>query len=292
MKKLTLFILIFWSAISLSAQELPFRMEELTAPDFIKAVERSSKTCIIPIGIFEKHGPHMPLGTDLYMAREYAMRAAAREYAVVFPWYYFSQINEARHQPGTISYSPEIIWKVLQETLDELSRNGFEKIIIVNGHGGNNAFLNYFGMAQLSERRNYSLYWFRPSPDPDVEARVKQMTQDDKFDQHAGNSETSEMMAVQPSLVHQDRAGTQSGVDLERMKNLNYIYSGIWWYASYPEHYSGNGSKSNAKAGELMIDVVVKQLVQMIREVKEDKVVPALEKQFHDQADDPLKTKQ
>ena len=117
----------------LQAQELSYKLEELTAIDFVTAVEKSSKTAILPIGVFEKHGPHMPLGTDLYTAREMALRAAEKEYTVVFPWYYFSQINEARHQPGTIAYSPEIIWKVLQETLDELNRNGFDKIIIVNG---------------------------------------------------------------------------------------------------------------------------------------------------------------
>lgn len=96
----------------------------------------------------EKHGSQLPLGTDLYMLRECSLRVAEQEYTVVFPWYYFGQINEARHQPGTISYLPELIWQMLQETLDKLYRNGFEKIIIVNGHGDNNAFLNYFGMAQ------------------------------------------------------------------------------------------------------------------------------------------------
>jgi creatinine amidohydrolase len=79
----------------LQAQELSYKLEELTAIDFVTAVEKSSKTAILPIGVFEKHGPHMPLGTDLYTAREMALRAAEKEYTVVFPWYYFSQINEA-----------------------------------------------------------------------------------------------------------------------------------------------------------------------------------------------------
>ncbi|MDI9604792.1 MAG: creatininase family protein, partial [Bacteroidota bacterium] len=119
--------------VNLQAQNLPFKMEELSAPQFVEAVEKSANTVILPIGVFEKHGPHMPLGTDLYTAREIALRAAGKEFTVVFPWYYFSQINEARHQPGTIAYSPSLIWEVLQETLNELSRNGFKKIIIVNG---------------------------------------------------------------------------------------------------------------------------------------------------------------
>jgi creatinine amidohydrolase len=292
MKKLLVISLLLFVILSLHAQELPFRLEELTAPDYIKAVEKSAKTCILPIGVFEKHGPHLPLGTDLYIAREYALRAAAKEYTVVFPWYYFSQINEAKHQPGTIAYSPELIWKALQETLDELARNGFEKIIIVNGHGGNNAFLNFFGMAQLSERRSYSLYVFQPADDPEVVKKAEELTQHDSYNAHAGNEESSDMKAIQPELTHLELAGQQSGIDQDRLKNLTNVYTGIWWYAKYPNHYGGDGSKANAKAGELLINSTVVQLVKMIQAVKKDEVVPALQKQFFDDSEHPLKTKQ
>ncbi|MDP3913934.1 MAG: creatininase family protein [Bacteroidota bacterium] len=292
MKRLSSLFLCLFAVFSLTAQQLPFRLEELTAPDYIQAVERSSKTCILPIGVFEKHGPHLPLGTDLYAAREFAMRAAEKEYTVVFPWYYFSQINEAKQQPGTIAYSPELIWKVLQETLDELARNGFDKIIIVNGHGGNNAFLNYFGMAQLSERRTYSLYWFQPTDDPEVIKKAEELTQHDPYNQHAGNEESSVMKAIIPEFVHLDRAGQQSGIDQDRLKNLSNVYTGIWWYAKYPNHYSGDGTKANAQAGELLISSTVEQLVKMIQAVKKDEVTPALQKQFFDESEKPLKTKQ
>lgn len=292
MKKLHLFVLCVLTSFIVNAQELPFRMEELTAPDYIKAVEKSSKTCILPIGVFEKHGPHLPLGTDLYTAREFAIRAAEKEYTVVFPWYYFSQINEAKHQPGTIAYSPELIWKVLQETLNELARNGFEKIIIVNGHGGNNAFLNFFGMAQLSERRSYSLYWFQPSDDPEVVKKAEELTQHDPYNQHAGNEESSVMKAIAPEFVHLNRAGQQSGIDQDRLKNLPNVYTGIWWYAKFPNHYGGIGTKANAEAGELLINSTVSQLVKMIQAVKKDEMVPALQKQFFDESENPLKTKQ
>jgi len=292
MKRLITILLTILISLSVYSQQLPFRLEELTAPDYVKAVEKSSKTCILPIGVMEKHGPHLPIGTDLYCAREYAIRAAEKEYTVVFPWYYFSQINEAKHQPGTIAYSPELIWKALQETLDELARNGFDKIIIVNGHGGNNAFLNFFGMAQLSERRSYSLYLFQPSEDPEVSKKVEEMTQHDPYNAHAGNEESSEMKAIQPELVHLDRADQQSGIDQERLKNLQNVYTGIWWYAKFPNHYGGIGTKANAKAGELLINSTVSQLVKMIQAVKKDEVVPALQKEFFDKSENPLKTKQ
>ncbi len=292
MKKLSLFVLILSFVFSIQAQTLSTQLEELTAPEFIQAVEKSSKTCILPIGVFEKHGAHLPLGTDLYIAREFALRAAVKEYTVVYPWYYFSQINEARHQPGTISYSPDLIWKILQETLNELARNGFDKIIIVNGHGGNNAFLNYFGMAQLSERRAYSLYLFQPASDPEIIKKAEELTQHDPYDAHAGNRESSVLKAIVPDLTKLDRAAEQSGIDQERLKNLQYAYTGIWWYARYPNHYGGIGSKANAQAGELMINSTVDQLVKMIVSVKKDEQVPQLQKQFFDESENPLKTKQ
>ena len=83
------------------AAGLSVHYEELTAPQFLLAVEKSGGTCIIPLGIIEKHGAHLPLGTDLISCRERARQAAEREYTIVFPAYYFGQIFEARHQPGT-----------------------------------------------------------------------------------------------------------------------------------------------------------------------------------------------
>lgn len=284
------FAILFVSNIN--AQEIPYKLEELTAPDFVKAVDKSSKTVILPIGVFEKHGPHMPLGTDLYTAREIALRAAEKEYTVVFPWYYFSQINEARHQPGTIAYSPELIWNVLQETLDELNRNGFDKIIIINGHGGNNSFLNYFGMSQLSKKRDYSLYWYQVSYDREVLDKAEALTQHDPYDQHAGNRETSMGKTIVPDLVFPEKADQQSGKDLDRLNNLNHVFTGIWWYAQYPNHYSGDGSKANKEAGELILNSVVDQFVNTIKEIKEDRNVLELQEQFFKESENPLDTKQ
>ena len=295
MKRITALIFILaicTSGIKVKAQDLSVQLEELTAVQFKEAVKKSSQTAILPIGVLEKHGPHMPLGTDVYTAREMALRAAEMEYAVVFPWYYFSQINEARHQPGTIAYSPELIWKVLQETLNELSRNGFKKIIIINGHGGNAAFLEYFGISQLSEKRDYALYWYKPAYDREVIKQAEAGSMHDPVNQHAGNRETSMVESIVPELVHPDLAGTQQGVDLDRISNLDHVYTGIWWYASFPNHYAGDGSKATAEAGQLIMDSVVAQFADVIKDIKEDKNVPQLMEQFYKDAENPLSTKQ
>src|SRR6185437_16844462 len=87
-----------------------------------------------------------------------ALHAATQEYAVVFPEYYFGQIFEARHEPGTIAYSRELQLHLLQETTDEMARNGCKKVIIVNGHGGNESLLPFFAQTQLEKPHDYVVY--------------------------------------------------------------------------------------------------------------------------------------
>ena len=115
--------------------KLSVHWEELTASDFREGIQRSQGMCLLPFGILEKHGPHLPLGTDLLDVRYAALHAAEQEYAVVFPEYYFGQIAEARHEPGTMAYSRSLQLALLQETTDEMARNGCKKVLIVNGHG-------------------------------------------------------------------------------------------------------------------------------------------------------------
>src|SRR6202047_3731785 len=141
-----------------SPSKLSVHWEELTASDFREGIHRSLGTCLLPLGILEKHGPHLPLGTALLNVRYEALHAAEKEYAVVFPEYYFGQIFEARHEPGTIAYSAHLQLELLQETTDEMARNGCKKIIVVNGHGGNENLLPFFAQSQLEKPHDYVLY--------------------------------------------------------------------------------------------------------------------------------------
>jgi creatinine amidohydrolase len=274
-----------------AAGELPLRWEELTAPDFAKAVERSAGTAIVPIGVVEKHGPHLPLGTDMLDAREVALRAVKKEYSIVFPPYYFSQIFEAKHQPGTLAYSARLIWDVLQETVDEIARNGVKKIIIVNGHGGNNSFLPFFCQSQLARRRDYAVYLFQPSDDPAFEARVKALRKT-PVDMHAGEMETSMVLAHRPDIAHPERAKEQSGADQARLSGLKDAYTAIWWYARFPNHYAGDGSPANVELGNRVLDHEADQLAAMIRAVKADSKALELQNRFFDEAEAPLRTPQ
>ena len=234
-----------------SPSKLSVHWEELTASDFREGIHRSLGTCLLPFGILEKHGPHLPLGTDLLDVRYAAVHAAEQEYAVVFPEYYFGQIAEARHEPGTMAYSRTLQLSLLQETTDEMARNGCKKVLIVNGHGGNDSLLPYFAQTQLDKPHDYVVYVFDERT-PQQGGPAKKT----KIDMHAGESETSKMMISHPELVHQDRATNESGADQARQKVPEGVYTGIWWYTRFPNHYSGDGSVATKELGRIPDEVV------------------------------------
>jgi creatinine amidohydrolase len=267
-------------AASAAAQEVPARWDDLTASDWPKAMERSSRTCVLPIGILEKHGPHAPMGSDLIQVREWMARVVKKEYAVVFPDYFYGQIYEARHQPGTFALPPRVVWDLLEATCDEIGRNGFEKILIVNGHGGNPNLLRYFVQSQLGRRHDYVVYLYDPAPDPALAEQAKKLRRSDPAgDMHAGETETSALLYLRPDLVEMDRANAESGENRKRLA-LPDLYTAIWWYAGFPNHYAGEGSKATAELGRLLVEHRVESIARALRAVKTDASAPALQKEF------------
>ncbi len=282
--------LLFATTLPTFAQSnLRVKWEELSAADFVAGIERSQGVCMLPFGILEKHGPHLPLGTDLFDVRKASLDAAAQEYAIVFPEYYFGQIFEARHQPGTVAYSLELQLKMLQETADEMARNGCKKIMIVNGHGGNEHLLPLFGQAQMAKEHDYVVYVYG-LPDTNGPGRPKVR---DKNDMHAGESETSSMLITRPDLVQMDRSDKESGEKQDRQKGLPpRLYTGIWWYANFPNHYSGAGSLATKELGAFEMKAWTDQLVAALRAIKKDENSLRIQNEFYEGTKNPLKTKQ
>jgi creatinine amidohydrolase len=267
--------------------KLSVHWEELTGPDFVEAIKRAQGTCLLPFGIMEKHGPHMPLGTDLINVRYAALHAAENQYAVVFPEYYFGQISEARHEPGTVAYSRDLQLALLQATTDEMARNGCKKILIVNGHGGNDSLLPYFAQSQLDKPHDYVVYFFNERT-PASGGPKKKTT----VDAHAGESETSKMMVVRPDVLHQGRAASESGADQNRQHLPEGVYTGIWWYSRFPDHYAGDGSVATRELGEYQMNWWVDAVSKVIAAIKADDVSLKLQNEFYEKSSHPLDTKQ
>ena len=267
-----------------AAQNIPTRWDELTASDWPIALEKSNYTCILPIGILEKHGPHAPIGSDLIHVREWSARATKKEYAVVFPDYFYGQINEAKHQFGTFSLPSKLVWDLLDATCQEIARNGFKRIVIVNGHGGNPELIRYFIQSQLERKREYAVYFFDPVIDPSVIAKEKELHQSDpKTDQHAGENETSSLLYLRPDLVKMDLATNESGAKQNRLPLNPDLYTAIWWFADYPNHYAGEGAKATAELGKVITEAKIEALIKALKSVKADNKTLELQQQYFDQ---------
>lgn len=282
---------LFTSAVRAQAPAAPATLsvhwEELTAADFRTAIARAQGTCLLPLGILEKHGPHLPLGNDLLNVRYAALHAAEQEYAVVFPEYYAGQIFEAKHEPGTVAYSRGLQLQLLQETTDEMARNGCKKVILVNGHGGNGSLLPYFAQSQLETPHDYVVYVQGMARSGPGEPKHRSAP---ATDMHAGESETSVSLVARPDLVHLDRAPQESGADQARLTLPNGLYTGIWWYARFPNHYAGDGAAASRALGAFETTTWIDEIVRGIRAVKADQESLRLQREFYERSRHPLDT--
>ena len=188
---------------------------------------------------------------------------------------------------GTLAYSEPLQMDLLQATTDEMGRNGCQKILIVNGHGGNNSFLPYFAQSQLASPHNYVVYVLGHADHPPGRPTVT-----DKTDMHGGESETAHTLISRPDLVHLDRSGQESGADQNRLDLPKDVYTGIWWYARFPNHYAGNAAGANKDLGQFDMKAWTDQVDNAIRSIKADKRSLQMQKEFFEKSAHPADTPQ
>ena len=256
--------------------------EELTGDQFVEAAAEAQGVCLLPLSVIERHGHHLPLGTDMYIGRELCQRAAALEPALVFPNFIFTQILEARHCAGTIAIEADLILRLLDNVCREIARNGLKKIVLVNAHGGNGDLLHFFAQTQLGSPRDYVVYLVERNFLPEDEAAIAAQWET-TVDGHAGEKETSSLLVIRPDLVdHEHLRADTEGMPRERLKALREagVYTGIWWYADHPTHYRGEGSVATADKGEAFLQARARALVAAIQAIKQDDVAPQLHAEF------------
>ncbi|MFO7170502.1 MAG: creatininase family protein [Chloroflexota bacterium] len=255
------------------------RWEELTSDQFVEAVKACDGVCMVALSVVERHGHHLPLGTDMFEGRGMLSRVAAIEPVIEFPDYIFTQIPEARHQPGTISIDGDLMIRLLDNVCREIARNGCKKIVLLNAHGGNFGLLALYNMLQLYTPKDYVVYIVSPfSALAELDLPWPR-----EEDGHAGPGETSMMLALRPDLVDMSKVPTDGeGKPLGRLKALRDagVQTGIWWYADFPTHYGGNAAHATAEAGEKMLDAIAQSIARAVRAIKADNVAKQLQDEF------------
>ncbi len=260
--------------------------EELTAPDFAKAV-KDTGVCVIAIGSLEKHFDHLPIGTDYLNGHRLCCLAAEREPAVVFPPYYIAQIHESRPFPGCVALPPTMTLEVLQAVCDEIARNGFKKILIYNAHGGNWAMLNYLLQVHLSERRDYGIYLLRHlfPPTPEWASQWDDILET-AVHEHACECETSITLANFPELVKMDVLAGRKADPLDRLAHLSPGNITAEWYAKFPDHYAGDATVASVEKEQKLLELQVQALAHYIGVVKKDTALAGVLNEFYDRCDE------
>jgi len=247
---------------------------DLTSPDFQKEVEKGT-IAMMAVGSIEIHGPHLPLGTDTYVVQRLVELATEKEHAIVLPPLPFAYVPENRHFPGTFTMSPALLMEMLDEICDEVSRNGFERLLLVNGHGGNNAILNTFVMSRSSKRHPLVYVYLSPWEIPqDIRDKMSEGLETG----HACVIETSQVLALFKDLVkmrnvthaaHTGSTGLPKG-----------ILSPYWWQAYCSELYLGDPRRATEEKGRILNEIVVANIVNAIKAVKEDRITPGIADDF------------
>jgi creatinine amidohydrolase len=156
---------------------------------------------IIPLGSIEQHGRHLPLGTDTYEAVETAKLIAQKADVLVAPVVTAGLSPHHMGFPGTITLSPETFEAVVFETAQSLIRHGFRKILIFNGHGGNNV-----SVANIIQKINQTTRAAAFDLGRIEIARQEPLYPPIPWDVHAGVEETSMMLYLAGSLVDMSKA--------------------------------------------------------------------------------------
>jgi len=271
------------------------KWEELREEEFESAVERSGGVCVLPIGCLEMHGQHLPVGTDTMTCSYIANEATKAEPVVVFPALWFGSVPGLHMWKGTIDFSLELRLRILEEICSEIARNGFKKILILNGHGGNCAMLSEFVRSSIHTKKDYVIL-ARNDYQYGIQRLAREIQAGQKFPEltkkdidnvldftkkryltgHACVNETSIMLEIAPDTVDMSRADAVSGLDLhktDRFTNKPYSLDGGvgFWLTDHPNSFEGEHIEmASANIGRVILRKRIEYQAEACRMLKEN----------------------
>jgi creatinine amidohydrolase len=178
---------------------------DLKAPEFHALP--SDIVVVLPIGATEQHGPHLPVSVDADLVDAVVTRTLAtltpEQNVLVLPTLTVTKSGEHDKHRGTLSLSADTLMAVLRDVGASVARAGVTRLMMLNGHGGNTAVLEIIARDLRIEHDLVVAHasWFAFA---DNEGVID--AESLEHDIHAGDSETSPMLAIKPDLVDMSRA--------------------------------------------------------------------------------------
>ena len=218
---------------------------------------------IFPVGSVEEHGSHLPLCTDSLQAEYVALEVAKKTGCLVAPPFRQGVCNAGRNFAGTISIGFETLRLVARDVLSELVRNGFNRIIVLTGHAGSSHMAALRLAAQEVVVQKGTLKGktrIMVLSDYDFAYELKEKLNVDARDGHAGDVETSRVMAIKPELLK--GKGTPSFPQMPRFEVVpdpeTYFTGGL----------SGDPTAASKEKGHKINEYVIIEVAKLVEELK------------------------
>jgi creatinine amidohydrolase len=216
-----------------------------------------------------------------------ACEVAELETSIVFPALPFTVNTECKIYPGGIVSRNQLIFDLLENICDEISRNGLHKIVLFSGHGGNKWFLPLFVQLLLDKHKDYVVYFLNNrGVDPEavggyMDYKIfREIFETDNYG-HADEWETSELLAIRPDLVHLGEAKERTWPDLGRLSHLAHTYTPMDWFSMQPELVRGTPGPATAEKGRKFLKHQIERMAQIVRSIKEDHVAEELYHEYN-----------
>lgn len=213
---------------------------------------------VLPLGATEQHGPHLPTGTDYFAVEAIAREAAARTAipAIVVPALPFGSSDHHLIFGGTLSLGTETYYKVLRELVESLVTDGFMRIFLLNGHGGNHE------LAELAARDVALKYPVRVAAgsywtiawDALVASGAHRGR---RLPGHAGDFETSMVMSLRPDLVPADLPHREGVSDTNPHRFQSGWRNEVHGFWKEIDGFTDNPDQATAERGAQFREIVV-----------------------------------
>jgi creatinine amidohydrolase len=247
---------------------------ELTSPD-MRAADMARVIAVLPVAAIEQHGPHLPLGTDMFIMEGYLARVLQRLptdlQALFLPVQAIGASQEHSAFVGTLTLSDEAALAAWAALGDSIARAGCRKVVLLNSHGGNSALIERLALdlrvrlKMLAVAASWSRFGY-----PDGLFSAEELA----HGIHGGEIETSLMLAFRPDLVRMDEAENfvPASVDFER--DFAWLRTGrpagFGWMAQdlSSSGAAGNAAAATADKGEAAADYGATAFIELLQDVE------------------------
>lgn len=226
----------------------------------------AGRVAMIPLGSIESHGPHLPLGCDPIKTDNLVRHILRHEPVAVLPTIPYTFVAAARALPGAVHIRSELLMEFVENICDEIHRNGFDKIILLHGHGGNTALHTMFCNRMHEREKPYIVY--SVSAQADLWSKMIDMTESKECG-HACEWETSMAMVACPGLVRMDLLGDRT-FPARKEPDTRPALTAADWIGKYPDMAVGKPQLASREKGEKFLGMVTDALVEIIRRIKKD----------------------